>query len=275
MVARQEESEDSAMVDGVPRAAEAEAALVAVDDAGGDPEAEAGAVELLGGVEGLEDAGADGGGHAMSGVGDGDADAWARAVAGVVSGVVGADAEVAPSLTHGVDGVGDEVVENLADVVLEAEDFGVAVEGGLDGDAGVGQPALVEVKNVIDKIAGADGGGADGLAMEAQRLGGDLADAGEFALRDLDVVGDLLGKVVGLCDEVEEVGDGLERVVDLVRDGAGEAADGGEFLALDEGLLGLLLVRDLLDDGGDGLDLSVGVPDGGVVDVPSAMLAGA
>ena len=48
-------------MDGVLGAAEGEAALVAVDDVGGDPEAEAGAVEVLGGEEGLEDAGADGG----------------------------------------------------------------------------------------------------------------------------------------------------------------------------------------------------------------------
>ena len=55
-----------------------EAAVVAGDDAGGDPEAEAGAVEVFGGVEGLEEAGADGGGHAVAGVGDGDADAGTR-----------------------------------------------------------------------------------------------------------------------------------------------------------------------------------------------------
>ena len=36
--------------------------------------------------------------------------------------VVGADEEAAAALAHGVDGVGDEVVEDLADVVFEAED---------------------------------------------------------------------------------------------------------------------------------------------------------
>ena len=72
-----EEAEDGSVVDGVLGAAEGEAALVAVYDAGGDPKAEAGAVEVFGGVKGLEDAGADGGGHAMAGVGDGDADARA------------------------------------------------------------------------------------------------------------------------------------------------------------------------------------------------------
>ena len=71
----EEEREDRAMVDGVLIAAEGEAALVASDDAGGDPKAEASAVEILGGVEGLEEAGLDGGGHAVAGIGYGDADA--------------------------------------------------------------------------------------------------------------------------------------------------------------------------------------------------------
>ncbi len=35
------------------------------------------------------------------------------------------------------------------------------------------------------------------------------------------------------------------------------------------------LVRDLEDDGGDGFDVSVGVVEGGVADVPAAMFAGA
>src|SRR5882762_3565358 len=57
------EGKDRTMVDGVLVAAEGETALVASDDAGGDPETEAGAVEVLGGVEGLEEAGLHGGGH--------------------------------------------------------------------------------------------------------------------------------------------------------------------------------------------------------------------
>ena len=62
------------MMDGVLGAAKSEAAAVAIYDAGGDPETEAGAVEVLGGIEGFEDAFAYGGRHAVAGVGDGDAD---------------------------------------------------------------------------------------------------------------------------------------------------------------------------------------------------------
>ena len=136
--------------------AQGEAALVALDDAGGDPEAEAGAVELFGGVEGFEDAGLDDGGHAVARVGDGDADA--RAVGGMVDAVVGADDEAA-SLAHGVDGVGDDVVEDLADVVFEAEDGAGGLVGGFDVDAGVAKTAMVEVEDGVDELVGSDVGG--------------------------------------------------------------------------------------------------------------------
>ena len=121
--AGEEQGEDGATVCGVLGAAEGEAAVVAGDDAGGDPKAEASAVEVLGGVEGFEETSADGGGDAVAGVGDGDADASARLARGVVGGVVSADEELA-TVTHGIDSVGDEVVEYLADVVFEADDFG-------------------------------------------------------------------------------------------------------------------------------------------------------
>ena len=67
-------------------------------------------------------------------------------------------------------------------------------------------------------------------------------------------------EVSGGLDEVEEIGDRLEWIVDLVGDGAGEATYGGEFFALDESRFGFFLVGDLLDDGGDGLDRAVGAP---------------
>src|SRR5207249_4018183 len=112
----------------------------------------------------------------MTGVGDGDADAfaWAGSVIAVEGGVVGADKQAASALAHGVDGVGDEVVEDLANVVLEAEHRSGAVEGCIDGDSGVGQAALVKIEDVSNEIAGADLGGADGLAVEAECLRGDL-----------------------------------------------------------------------------------------------------
>ena len=147
--------------------------------------------------------------------------------------------------------------------------------GGFDVDAGVGEAALVEVEDGVDEIGCADVGGADGLAVEAEGLGGDLADTGEFALRNVDVGLMVSGRSWDQSDEIEEVGDGLEWVVDLVGDGAGQAANGGELFALDESGLGFFLVGHLEDDGGDGFDGAVAVGDGGVADVPEAMFAGA
>ncbi len=68
---------------------------------------------------------------------------------------------------------------------------------GLDLDAGVAEAALVEIEYGFDEIGCTDLSGAYGLAMEAQRLGCDLADSGEFALCSLNVVADAFGEISG------------------------------------------------------------------------------
>src|ERR1700737_3569688 len=85
------------MGDGVLVAAEGEAALVASDDAGRDPEAEAGAIEVLGGVEGLEEAG-------LPGRGKPGAEAGAIEVLGGVEGLEEAGLH---GMGHAVASVGD------------------------------------------------------------------------------------------------------------------------------------------------------------------------
>lgn len=249
---------------------------MAGDDAGGDPEAEAGSVEVFGGVEGLVEACLDFWGHAVSGVGDGDP--YTADTVGVVGGghggVVGADEEASSVFSHGVDGVGDEVVEYLADVVFEAEDSGVAGVVGVDVDTGVGESSLVEIDDCADEVLCGDVGGADGLAVEAEGLGGDLADTCEFALGHGDVWFEFCGEGFVDGDEVEEVGDGFEGVVDLVGDGRGEASDGGEFFGLDEGCFGFFLVGNFEGCSADPLDDAIGVEDREVVDVPVALDVG-
>ena len=101
-----------------------------------------------------------------------------------------------------------------------------------------------------------------------------IADsAAKFDLGGPDVLARLLERVA-VFGEVEQVGDGLERVVDLVRDGACKAADDGELLALHEGQLGLSLLGDLKRGSGDGLDVAVLAVDGEVTDGPVAVLVG-
>ncbi len=96
--------------------------------------------------------------------------------------------------------------------------------------------------------------GFAGLAVEAQGLVCDDGDAAEFAIGDVEILAGL-GVDGGFAGEVEEVGDGFERVVDLVGDGAGEAAYGGELFGLHEGEFGALALGDVdaeHDDSGDG-----------------------
>jgi hypothetical protein len=142
-------------------------------------------------------------------------------------------------------------------------------------DAGVGEAALIEVKDGIDEVGCTDVGGAHGLAMETKSLRGDLADAGELVLRGVDVAADVVGEIVGQIDQIEKIGDGFEGVVDLVRDGAGEAAHGSELFTLDEGGFRFFLRGDLEDDSGDGFDSAAGTSDRRVTDVPETMLTGA
>ena len=73
--ARQEQREHRAVVDRMHARPHAQPALVALDDACGDPQTEAGAIEVFGGVEGLEDAREHFLAHAVAGVGHGNADA--------------------------------------------------------------------------------------------------------------------------------------------------------------------------------------------------------
>ena len=155
----------------------------------------------------------------MAGVGDGNAEATAAVggCGGVVHGFMSADDEAA-TLTHGVDGVGDKVVEDLANVVFKSENGCGGGVAGFDVDARVGQAAVVEVEDSVDEIGRTDLRGADGLAMKTEGLGGNLADPGELGLRNLDVVADAVGEFAGERDEIEEISDGLKRVVDLVGD---------------------------------------------------------
>jgi len=244
---------------------------MAVDDFVADPEAEAGAVEAFGGEEGFEDAGAGFGGDADAGVGEGEGEAGA---AGAPVGCFAAAKEEAASGGHGIDGVGDEVVEDLTDVAFEAGDLAVGALAFFDGDGGVAEAAFVEAEDGGEEVGAGDLAGRGGLLVEAEGLVGDDGDAAEFLVGEVEEVLDL-GDDGVLASDIEEVGDGLEGVVDLVSDGAGHATDGGELLALDESGFGALLMGGL--DGGcsNGTDGTVFVEDGRVVYVPVALLTGA
>ena len=67
--------------------------------------------------------------------------------------------------------------------------------GGLHADAGVGEPALIEIEDGVDELGGGDEGASYGLTMEAEGLGGDLRDTGELGLGHVDVDLEVLGEV--------------------------------------------------------------------------------
>ncbi len=106
--------------------------------------------------------------------------------------------------------------------------------------------------------------GAGGVAVEAEGLLGDLGDACEFGVGGFEEELDGRGDIGIGAGEVDEVGDGFEGIVDLVGDGGGEAAGGGELFALAEGVLLGFAGGDVLD-GADHADDVFAV--GGVVGV--------
>ena len=103
------------------------------------------------------------------------------------------------------------------------------------------ETAKIDVEGVFDGLVKVEGLGAGEFAVETEGLASDVGESGEFGESFLGVSLEGGGDLVGGVDEVDEVGDGLEGVVNLVRDGGGEAAGGGEFFAFDQGSLGGLL----------------------------------
>ena len=242
LLAGDEDREDGAGDVATVAAAHTQGAAVLVDDVLRDPEAEPGAGGLLGGEEGFVEVAKRGGRHAGAGVGDGETNSGAAAAR--VAGLADSNEKSARRVfDHGVNGVADEVGDDLAELAGEDEDAFMPAVLSLDVDLCRTDAALVEGKDGIDEIADPGGGGARGAAVEAQRFGGDVADARELELRLLEVAADL-GRGVALR-QIDEVDDGLERVVDLMRDGAGETADDGELLVFAKAAFGALARGDV------------------------------
>src|SRR5690348_12794216 len=71
-----------------------------------------------------------------------------------------------------------------------------------------------------------------GVTVEAKCLLRDVSDASEFLVGDIELVPNIFSEVRRRLGQVDEVGDGLKRIVDLVRDGGRQATGGSEFLGL-------------------------------------------
>src|SRR5258707_11820501 len=96
----------------------------------------------------------------------------------------------------------------------------------LNFDTRVHETSLIDGDGAADQLVAGNQLGFAGLLVKAQGLVGDDGDATQLAIGDAEI---LLGFGIdsGFAREIEEIGDGLQGIVDLVGDGAGESAYGG------------------------------------------------
>ena len=113
------------------------------------------------------------------------------------------------------------------------------------------------------------------FAIEAEHGAADLAHAAELLLCEVEIVVVMSAGRVSSLHEVEEVGDGVEGVVDFVGDGGGEAAGDGEFFGGEQSVLGLAFAGDVAEDHDDAGECAGAVADGSaaVVDVDFGAVA--
>ncbi len=236
------DGEGGAVPGAVGGGADTDGAAVLVDQLLADPEPEAGADGSLGGEEGVEHLFGGGGGDAVAAVGDGEADAGSAGEG--AEGGRGADDDAAAGVAglgaDGVERVGEQVGEDLAKLSGDAEDVERCVALLEDGDSGGVDLGLEEVDDGVDEGGGGVAGGGGEVAVEAEGLAGDVGDAHELAVGDVEVETGLVGEIGCGAGEVEGVHHGLERIVDLVGDAGGHAAGAGEHFTPQKGFLGLL-----------------------------------
>ena len=246
----QEDAEDGAVAVGVDGGAELNFAAVALDDGACDPEAEAGAALAFGGEEGLAETALHLDWDAGAVVADRDADAEDAGIGPVAR---AAEAETQATVEgRRLDGIRDEVGEHLTHFARIDEGFERAIVLALDAKIFLHDAAAVEGEHFFEELVDVGADGAGGFAGEVEGLAADLRDALQLTLREGEVVDNDGGQVLFFTEQIEQVGDRLERVVDLVRDGGGEAADGDELLIFaehDGGAIEFLLGVGLKDAG--------------------------
>ena len=86
------------------------------------------------------------------------------------------------------------------------------------------------------------------LAVEAQRLLSDIGDAAALAFRHGHVLHCRFIQVAEIAQQVQQVGDRLQRIIDLVRDRCSEAPRRSQLLRLAQRFFALLAFADVLQD---------------------------
>src|SRR6187402_2807541 len=173
---------------------------------------------------------------------------------------------------HRVDGVSDQIVHDLSHIAFHAWEGLLGAVAAFDLDAGVRQTPCVQGKNRLYKVRGGEMSRFPWTAVKAQRLGRDVGDACNLMFRRLQVAVPSL-TILLVPSQIEEIRDGLKRVIDLVRNGRGEATDGSELVILAKRRLRSFLCRDLQRGSSDALDFALRREDGEVVHRPGTLLS--
>jgi len=225
---------------GAGRRLDMDAAGTLIDDAINGGEAKTGAFAgFLGGEEGFKDAGFDFGGHAGTVIGDGKHGVVAglegrmrERVLFIGDDIVGFNDEFSAA-GHGVGGVDGEIEKDLFDLTGVGEDAAERIAAAHVEFDVFAKKSLEEAAGFHDEVVEIEDAGLKQLpAAESKQLAGERGGAvGDFA--DLLAIGP--GGIGGLDlieGEVAVALDDGEEIVEIVRDAAGETAEGVHFLRL-------------------------------------------
>ncbi len=109
--------------------------------------------------------------------------------------------------------------------------------------------------------------------MKGQELTGDLGDARQFFAGEVKILFRLGLGIDFLPQEIKQVGDGVERVADLVGDGGGQSSCLSKAVAGLQDLLGLAALGHIAEDHHYAGELSRFVDDGSAVHFNGIFLA--
>ena len=219
-------------------------AAALLDDAVNGGEAEAGALDSLGGEKRLEDMGLSFGIHAHAGVADGQHHVLARLRWGVQAGIAfverdigGLDGEFA-ALRHGIAGVDRQIHDDLFDLAgIGAHRAQFRARDHYQIDVFADQPGEQFEVFGDDGVQIEDLGSEHLLAAESQKLPGEGGGA-------IGGIGNLLGRPAHAGvgpDAIQQkfgvAGDDHQQIVEVVGNAAGQTTDGFHFLRLAKLLL--------------------------------------
>ena len=184
------------------------------------------------------------------------------AIAGANDAGAGADGDGSAG-GHGVARIDGEIQQNL----LEHGGIGHDSDwffGQLELEAHVfGQDAAQHLREVLDEFAELGDAGMKGLlTAEGEQRAGEVRGAGDRSFDRFQALDDDRREILLELQDLRMTLDDGEHVVEVMRDGAGQAPDGIELLDLAELGLQLQAIGDVPEDALDADDVVLGIVDG-------------